>query len=120
MKQEKLQKREVSAYSRGKLLALKWKDKKDVSLLSSIHGAHMVDVEAKTGSVSKPKVAIDYNNTMGGVDGVDQHYSVYPTPRKRGKNTTKRFFCLSLIWQSGTLLFYTLSLVELNHYFLTA
>ena len=94
MKQEKLQKRKVYAYSGGKLLALKWKDKKNVSLLSSVHGAHMVDVETRTGNVSKPKVVIDYNNTMGGVDLVDQHYYVYPTPRKKGKNTTKRFFCL--------------------------
>ena len=68
MKQEKLQKGEVSAYSRGKLLAFKWKDKKDVLLLSSIYSAHLVDVETRTGSVSKPKVVMNYNNTMGGVN----------------------------------------------------
>ena len=94
MKQENLQKGEVSAYSRGKLLALKWKDKKDVSLLSSIHSEHMVDVEIRTCSVSKPKVVMDYNNRMDAMDRVVKHLSVYPTPRKRWKNTTKTFFCI--------------------------
>ena len=92
MKQEKLRKGEISAYTRGKLLALKWKDKKDVSLLSSIHNAEMVDVATRTGNIKKPKVVMDYNNTMGGVDRVDQHLATYPTTRKRGKKYYKKIF----------------------------
>ncbi|GFY54124.1 hypothetical protein TNIN_79361 [Trichonephila inaurata madagascariensis] len=33
----------------------------------------------------KPKVVHDYNNTMGGVEKVDQHLTGYPVARKRGQ-----------------------------------
>ena len=59
-----------------------------------MHNAEMVDVAVRRGPVQKPKVVLDYNYTMGGVDRVDQHLSCYPTPRKSGKNITKRFISL--------------------------
>ncbi|KAJ4437178.1 hypothetical protein ANN_17313 [Periplaneta americana] len=31
----------------------------------------------------KPKMVVDYNNTMVGVDRVDQHLAAYPVPQKR-------------------------------------
>ena len=90
IKKEKLRKGEVSAYIKNKMV-LKWKDKKDVTLLSTIHNAEMVDVTTRKGTIQKPKLVMDYNNTMG---GVDQHLSCYPTPRKKGKKYYKIFFHL--------------------------
>lgn len=40
----------------------------------------------------KPVVVTDYNDTMGGVDRVDQHLADYNLPRKRGKKYYKKFF----------------------------
>ena len=74
------------------MMVLKWKDKKDVTLLSTIHNAEMVDVTTRKGTIQKPKLVMDYNNTMGGVDRMDQHLSCYPTPRKRGKKYYKKIF----------------------------
>ena len=107
IKKEKLRKDEVSAYIKNKMMVLKWKDKKDLTLLSTIHNAEMVDVTTRKGTIQKPKLVMDYNNTMGGVDGVDQHLSCYPTTRKRGKSIIKRFFSTWLIWRFGTLMFCT-------------
>ena len=82
---EKLKKGEIETYTRGKVMTMRWKDKKDVSLLSTVHNNEMMIVEKRGVAVSKPKVVMDYNNTMGGVDKVDQHLADYPVPRKRGK-----------------------------------
>ncbi|GFT74924.1 piggyBac transposable element-derived protein 4 [Nephila pilipes] len=42
----------------------------------------------------KPKVVMEYNNTMGGVDRMDQHLTNYPVTKKRGKKYKKIFFHL--------------------------
>ena len=65
---DKLKRGDTVSYSRGKLTAIRWKDKKDVSLLSTIHNAEMVEVERRGVTTEKPKAVMDYNNTMGGVD----------------------------------------------------
>lgn len=105
----KLKPGEIAAYQRGKVLALKWKDKKDVSVLSTVHNASMVEVGVKrkrseeNATKKKPAVVIDYNDTMGGVDRVDQHLADYPLPRKRGKKYyVKIFFHLveQALWNS--------------------
>ena len=92
LRKAKLKKGEVSAYERGKVTVLRWKDKKDVNLLSTIHNAEIVNVEKRGVVKSKPKLVLEYNNTMGGVDKVDQHLTDYPVPRKRGKKYYKKIF----------------------------
>ena len=92
LSKEKLRKGEVTAFRRGKLMAMRWKDKKDVYLLSSIHNAEQQDVETRKGTVQKPKVVCDYNLSMGGVDKSDQMLSCYPIPRKRTKKYYKKMF----------------------------
>lgn len=42
--------------------------------------------------MKKPKLAMDYNNTMGGVDKVDQRLQDYPLTRKRRKRYYKKIF----------------------------
>ena len=57
------------------VLTLKWKDKRDVLMLSTYHDSSMVTksrrsraAEEGVEDVQKPKVVEDYNQNMGGVD----------------------------------------------------
>ena len=71
------------------MLCLKWQDKRDVLLLSTLHDDSIVEVQRRsrlvTGGVEgikKPKVVHEYNQHMGGVDQSDQllgysHRQVY-------------------------------------------
>uniref|UniRef100_A0A0K0E1W0 PiggyBac transposable element-derived protein 4 n=1 Tax=Strongyloides stercoralis TaxID=6248 RepID=A0A0K0E1W0_STRER len=77
-----LKKGEIAAFQRGKITVLRWRDKKYVSLLSSIHTANCSETDKK---VIKPAIVMNYNLTMGGVDKADQALVCYPTTRKRQK-----------------------------------
>ncbi|GFW03841.1 piggyBac transposable element-derived protein 4 [Trichonephila clavipes] len=63
---EKVPKVEIVAYRRGKVMALKWQDKKSVCLMSTIHDAssYLVTCKSKK-TVMKRVVICDYDNTMG-------------------------------------------------------
>ena len=61
-------------------LALKWREKRDVMMLSTFHDTSMVAktrrsraVEGGTEEVQKPAVVEDYNQHMGGVDKGRDH-----------------------------------------------
>jgi len=69
----------------GKLMALKWHDKKDVSMLSTFHTGAVQDVAGHGGTRKKPVVICDYNANMGAVDVSDQMLTSYPSERKRHK-----------------------------------
>ncbi|KAF2886199.1 hypothetical protein ILUMI_19975 [Ignelater luminosus] len=88
----KILKGEVIGFQRGKVAVMKWKDKKEICLLSSIYGVETVNVQNRGETISKPKLVHEYNDTMGGVDRVDQHLADYTLPRKRGKNYYKKIF----------------------------
>ena len=92
LKTRKLQKGQVSAYRRGKVLAMKWEDKRDVCLLSTIHSAKTCTVERRRKSVTIPELEKDYNLTMGGIDRVDQGLCNYSLLRKRGERYFKKLF----------------------------
>lgn len=59
---------------KGKLMVLKWKDKKDVLLLSSILNDEKTMIEKRGRSQEKPNVVLDYNKIIG---GVELHVRVY-------------------------------------------
>jgi hypothetical protein len=62
-------------------------------MLSSIHDDEMKTVrDKKGGSKQKPKVCIDYNDAMGGVDLSDQYLVAYSTTRKRLKKYYQKIF----------------------------
>ena len=77
----------------GKVLCLKWKDKRDVLLLSTIHDdVAMVDILRRSRTVAggveriqKPKVIDDYNQHMGGVDQSDQLVMYYGYAHRQTK-----------------------------------
>ena len=54
----------------------KWKDKRDVPMISNKHSVEMVDVTSRRGdSKSKPNVIRDYNDGMSGINKANQMIS---------------------------------------------
>jgi len=91
----KCRKGDVIFRQRGNLLAIKWTDKRDVSLLSTKHTATMVVTYKTTrdgDQVVKPACVLDYNQHMGGVDRSDQIAKYYTFTRKTNKWWLKLFF----------------------------
>lgn len=92
-RKEKLPRGSIVAWQKGKTIALKWKDKKDVCLLSTVHDVSTVNVQTKSKQiVAKPRVVVDYNCTMGRVDRADQAITFYPVVRKQQKKYYKKIF----------------------------
>ena len=90
---KKLKQGEIAASYKDKLMALKWRDKREVCMLSSIHDASVVLVpDRKGGMKSKPKVCTEYNDAMGGVDLSDQYMVSYSSARKRMKKYYQKIF----------------------------
>ncbi|KAM4045341.1 piggyBac transposable element-derived protein 4-like [Anomaloglossus baeobatrachus] len=81
---EKFQKGQSRAVRSGKLLALKYRDKKDIYILSSIHTDATTAVEElrSTTPKLKPVSIIEYSKYMGGVDLADQVLQPYQVSRK--------------------------------------
>lgn len=82
---------DMIAAQKDELSAIKWKDKRIVSFLSTAEdGLQVVEVDRKQkdGSVKKvaaPKVVSEYNANMNGVDHADQIRSCYSTYRASRK-----------------------------------
>lgn len=92
---DKLKRGEIQYYSTQRLLALKWQDKREVRLLSSLHNSSMVTAKRKNNEdIVKPKCVVDYNESMGGVDRTDMLLSTTESVRKSVKWYKKVFFHL--------------------------
>lgn len=70
-----------------------------MSLLSTVHSLQMVTADKRNKQMKKPQVVADYDDTMGGLDRVDQHLTEHATL----KNCGKKFVFNSLILLSGIL-----------------
>lgn len=76
---------------KGKVSCLKWKDKRTIQLLSTIHyptDQIKVNKREKDGRVTEvncPKAVLDYRKFMGGVDKADMMKSYYGINRKSRK-----------------------------------
>lgn len=92
----KLKKSEYRMRSCNGILALKWKDKRDVYILSSKHEtAEMTEPDKnRFNCTSKPKCVIEYNKGMIGIDRQDQMLACFPVMRKCMKGYRKVFFYL--------------------------
>uniref|UniRef100_A0A8C5R0Q0 PiggyBac transposable element-derived protein domain-containing protein n=1 Tax=Leptobrachium leishanense TaxID=445787 RepID=A0A8C5R0Q0_9ANUR len=75
---------ETSALRQEELLAVKYRDKKDVYLLSTIHTERSVEVSVRGRAerIRKPVCIKAYNRHMGGVDLADQLLQPYQIMRK--------------------------------------
>lgn len=61
---------------------MKWKDKRDVLLLSTKHSAETAVVRKKGYDIVKPKLVIDYNEAKSSVDVSDQ-MAAYSNPLRK-------------------------------------
>ena len=84
------------AYRRkNSYVALRWKDKKDVNLLTTIHNpTEMITVRVGTSEKKKPVAVHDYTQNMAGVDRSDQMMAYHPLRRRTLKWWKKVFFHL--------------------------
>ncbi|KAG8237902.1 hypothetical protein J437_LFUL017698 [Ladona fulva] len=74
----------------SKICIMKWKDKKEVVLLSTVHNLDNVEIKKNEGIRKKPKVVVEYNDTMGGTDKVDQNLTYNQLVRKGGRKYYKK------------------------------
>lgn len=95
---------------RKHLLAIKWKDVRDVYILSTKHKATRTDVtvKSKVGPIqkSKPDAVLDYNVNKTGVDRGDQMLSYYPFNRRSLKWWKKVFFHLIMMSITNSFVLY--------------
>ena len=70
----KRKKGEISVRSSNEnIMALVWKDKKDVKMLSTMHTSVVVNTgkkDRKDNTICKPQCVLDYSKGMGGIDQV--------------------------------------------------
>ncbi|KAL0828804.1 hypothetical protein ABMA28_003717 [Loxostege sticticalis] len=69
-----------------------WKDANVVSLISSYHKTEVGGKEKYGAYKYKPKVVLDYNLAMGGVDRKDQLLQAFPVERIRNQVWYKKLF----------------------------
>lgn len=95
---EKLNKGDVEAKHTQEMLALKWRDKRDVCMLSTFHKNEVKDtgkIDRNTQApIKKPACVLDYNINMGAVDRSDMMLSSIECLRKTLKWYKKLFFHL--------------------------
>ena len=80
-----LQKGASTTRRQGRIIVTKWKDKRDVLMLSSFHTGALVpsrNVNRRGETINKPDCVLSYNANMCGVDRTDQLTSYYSPLRK--------------------------------------
>ncbi|XP_031338615.1 piggyBac transposable element-derived protein 4-like [Photinus pyralis] len=92
----KLKKGDIDWRCSDKILVMKWKDRRDVSMITTMHENKMVNldkVDKVTGEpVKKPLCVVDYNGKMGAVDRSDMMISSIECMRKSNKWYKKLFY----------------------------
>lgn len=80
VKQAKLKRGEVIAHRSSELLAMKFKDKRDVPMLTTIHNEEMTP--GRNAAHEKPKCIVDHNKYIGGVERTNQLLQPYEIARE--------------------------------------
>jgi hypothetical protein len=62
---------------------MKWRDKRNVAMISTYHGTEMKSETKRGKEKQKPVCVIDYNKCMGGIDLKDQLLQMHLVERKR-------------------------------------
>src|SRR6218665_1029849 len=81
----KLKRGDVVARRSKEIVVSKWKDKRDVLMLSTMHAGKIVEGRKRNRHgelIRKPDCILDYNDHMCGVDRLDQLLSYYSPLRK--------------------------------------
>ncbi|PNF29671.1 PiggyBac transposable element-derived protein 4 [Cryptotermes secundus] len=94
-KSMKLKKGDVVTRVKGHLSVVRWKDKRDVYVLTNLHPPPLEgNFRDESGHAVKPHVIEDYNAHMGFVDKSDRMVNSYGIARRTWKWTKKLFFHL--------------------------
>jgi len=95
-KSVKMKRGDIATRVRGTLRAIRWKDKRDVYILTNMHappvGGNFTD---ESGQAIKPRVIEDYSAYMGFVDKSDRMVNSYGIAHGTWKWTKKLFFHLT-------------------------
>jgi len=84
VKEKKPKKGELVAQHSGPVSVLKWKDKKEVTMISTYHGEETrMKLTKCRQEKPKPVSVLDYNENMGGVDLKNQLLQPYLLERKK-------------------------------------
>ncbi|XP_033740586.1 piggyBac transposable element-derived protein 4-like [Pecten maximus] len=86
---------QMMAFNNGTLVAVKFSDKKEVCLLTTIHEGKMVNTakrDSEGNLIAKPDCVLDYNHNMGAVDRCDQMVAYAGFDRRTLKWWKKVFF----------------------------
>ena len=83
VKDKKLEKGEIIARHSGPVTVLKWRDKRNVSMVSTYHSENTQRVSNKGKETEKPLCVIAFNHNIGGVDLKDQLLHMYMVERKK-------------------------------------
>ena len=73
----------------GSLTAVRWKDKRAITAISTLHGNDVTIIPARRDeqtAVQKPTMIVDYNSHIGGIDLLDQLLCYYIIGRRTLKN----------------------------------
>ena len=96
-----MSKGDIQSLSKDGLLAVKWMDKRQVTMISTIHDDSMAPVQRRSRFadggrevVEKPKCILEYNRHMGGVDLSDQLTSYHSFAHRTVKWWQRVFFHL--------------------------
>jgi len=92
----KMKRGDIVTCVRGDLRAVRWKDRRDVYILTNMHSppveGNFID---DSGNAIKPRVVEDYNAYMGFVDKADRMVNSYGIAQRTWKWTKKLFFHLT-------------------------
>ncbi|XP_068115852.1 piggyBac transposable element-derived protein 4-like [Hyperolius riggenbachi] len=80
---KKLKKGEVCSLRSNELLALKFREKRDVLMLTTIHNEATTTALSRREEIQKPVAIVEYTKNMGGVDLADKMLALYQMQRKR-------------------------------------
>ena len=87
---------DIATRVRGTLRAIRWKDRRDVYILTNMHAPPVEgNFTQESGQAIKPCVVEDYNAYMGSVDKSDRMVNSYGIARRTWKWTKKLFFHLT-------------------------
>ena len=116
-KTTKLKRGDIRVRTRADLMAILWRDKRDVCMLTIIHNAPAEGNFCNEGGKAiKPQTVKDYNLHMGYVDKGDRMANSYSISRRTFKWTKKLFFhLLGLVILNGYILHSSCGSKKMSH-----
>lgn len=82
---KKMKKGEVVVRHTATMIAVRWRDRRCVTMLSTAQNHEMVSIQRQGNEVKKPKAVVEYNKHMGAIDKSDMVMSFNDTTRKTNK-----------------------------------